>query len=153
MIQRIQTVYLLIGLITTFALFFLELGVIISEQGDWTYHICYLSMADGNTQSVLWMNSVFTGLALVFQLITIGMFSNRLRQMKFARITLLSAVLMTVSVLFTPDLVTSQFPEYEMTVSFSGLAYIVLIPIITTFLAIRSIKKDIELINAADRIR
>ncbi len=153
MIQRIQSLYLLLGVIVTFVLFFLKLGVISSELGEWSYHVCYLSFEDGTSNSILWLNSVLVCIAALFQLLTIFMFSNRVKQMKMARISLLAAVLMTVSVLFTPDLVTSRFPDQEMTVTFSTLAYLVLIPIITAFLAIRAIKKDIELINAADRIR
>ncbi|WP_298368164.1 DUF4293 domain-containing protein [uncultured Lutibacter sp.] len=144
MIQRIQTIYLLLATLFSGGLiFFLNLWV--TEEGN-----KYFATDSFNTDSMLL--KLITLLFLVSSLITlIAVFQYKKRQLQFVlgRLSILiNFILLGVLVYFAQNL------SGEMEVSEKGIG--LLIPILTILLVVmanKAIKKDEELVKSVDRLR
>lgn len=152
MIQRIQTLYLLLaGLFPAFTLF-VPL-VVLSNAIDWLslnslgYEAtAFPEMAGRHPYGLL----VFTVLAVVLPLIALFGYKNRKKQMKWVNVSMLINVLWYVAlVVYTLSVQhrTDTIMNVQVGCAFPLLALLVL------FLAKRAIKHDEALVRAADRIR
>ena len=144
MIQRIQSIYLLIAtLLSGGFIFFLNLWV--TEQG--TEFFALDSLSSGN----LLLASIFVLFiaSTILTLVTIFQFKKRQLQFVLGRLAILiNFILVGILVYFTQNL------SGEMQVSETGIG--LLIPIFTIVfvaLANKSIKKDEELVKSVDRLR
>jgi hypothetical protein len=156
MLQRIQTLYLIVVMITSIALFFLPL---ISFVSDLFYLKLYLyefrnltpdSEIQFSLTTVLPM-LVINAAVVILTLVTISKFKNRILQVRLVRFTLLLSILMIVGIfVLYPNIVmnnTEAISEFEVG------AYIPIINLLFLFLANRSILKDEKLVRSMDRIR
>lgn len=84
---------------------------------------------------------------------TIFLYKNRKFQIFLTRITLLAIIIQIVGIFFLNDHVVKGFNSANPSVTYSFSCIIPLIALVLTFLANRAIRKDEELIRAADRIR
>jgi hypothetical protein len=142
MLQRIQTLYLIVVIISSAALFFLPL---ISFVSDLFYLKLYLyefrnltpdSEIQFSLTTVLPM-LVINAAVIVLAVFTISKFKNRILQVRLVRFTLLLSILMIVGIfVLYPNIVmnnTEAISEFEVG------AYIPIINLLFLFLANRSI--------------
>jgi nitrate/nitrite transporter NarK len=127
MIQRIQSVYLL--LVTALMA---ALAII--------------------TKEVLLHSVVFAVLGVI-SLITIFLYKNRKRQIGIAAILLLLLIIAFIYVNYINWQVFHFRPDIETAVIGAVIGIISLVSAILAFLAIRSIKKDEKLVRSLDRLR
>jgi len=144
MIQRIQSIYLLIATVLSGGLIF-PLNLWITEQGTEFFALDSLSSDNLVLASVF---VLFMASALL-TLITIFQFKKRQLQFVLGRLTILiNFILVGILVYFAQNL------SGEMQVSEKGIG--LLIPIFTIVfvaLANKAIKKDEELVKSVDRLR
>lgn len=144
MIQRIQSVYLLIATLLSGGLIFL-LNLWVTEQG-----IKFFAL-DSLSSDNLVLASVFVLFitSAVLTLITIFQFKKRQLQFVLGRLTILiNFILVGILVYFAQNL------SGEIKISEKGIG--LLIPIFTivfVVLANKAIKKDEELVKSVDRLR
>jgi len=150
MIQRIQSLYLLLGAIGQ--IIFATGTYFIYKSSEMTYQVCGSGIynyegekVDGDSKSF------FLGLAVaLFAIITIFLFKNRKQQIKFSKI----AGLITIAeIIFLVITFFNINQNNENSISFGLSVFIAPITTILFFLAHKSIKKDDELIRSVDRIR
>ena len=144
MIQRIQSVYLLLATLISGGLIFV-FNLWINELGNKFFVMD--SFSSGNVMLVT-MAVLFFVSALI-SCITIFKFKNRQRQFVLGRLTILiNFFLLGILVYFSQNL------SGEIQVSEKGIG--LLIPIFTILLVVmanKAIKKDEELVKSVDRLR
>ncbi|PHQ57268.1 MAG: hypothetical protein COC16_01595 [Lutibacter sp.] len=144
MIQRIQSIYLLIATLLSGGLIFI-VNLWVNEQG-----IKFFVMDSFNTENTLLkvMGGLFFASALL-TFITIFQFKNRQLQFVLGRLSILTNfILLGIVVYFSQNL------SGEINVSEKGIG--LLIPILTivfVVIANKAIKKDEELVKSVDRLR
>jgi len=148
MIQRIQSIWLLLAAITILCLLFVPIMGVVSNTG---YHTLYGTGlkspgADGSTTNIpLLISTVFAGL---ISLVNIFNFRNRKLQI---RIALLNIILILALSAWFFQIINGISGATQLDLE-PGI-YLSLVAIIFTLLAIRGIKKDEKLIRSADRLR
>lgn len=148
MIQRKQTIFLALVLFITGALFFLPVyNITILQDGQ--------SLIAFRKLQHLKILSLSLGAICLMALIAIFMYKNRKRQLLVVNTGLLFSLTLFVLCISLPKIFSSAYlitqnkavPEYGM-----GVYLMAIIPALF-FFAGRSIKKDEELVRAADRLR
>ena len=144
MIQRIQSIYLLVATILSGGLIFI-LNLWVNEQGNE-----FLVMDAFNSGNVLLVTmAVLFFVSALLTFIAIFQFKNRKLQFVLGRLTILvNFFLVGILVYFAQNL------SGEIHVSVKGIG--LLIPIVTIVLAVaanKAIKKDEELVKSVDRLR
>lgn len=154
MLQRIQSVYLLLaGLIPAIALF-APLGFFSKENDS------YIMMATGfiaaeiapysGSYQIPWGIDTFTVLTIILSLLNIIKYKNRPLQIKLCNWTVLSIVLFYVAYI-AYSITFSQNTATDFTPALCGGAPA--LSLIFVILAKTAIKRDEALVRAADRIR
>lgn len=153
MIQRIQTVYLLVSIICLSIVAFgttLFIGFI--ENGKWVLTSHSLDKKMSNTELDKLANSplyiVFLAVA-VLCLITIFNYKNLKRQIMIARVTSVLYFLSIAIVAVNMYIVSKE----AKSVSFGFGFYLLMIGLVASIMAINSIKKDYKLIDSLNRLR
>ena len=156
MLQRIQTIFLLIVVVTSIVMFFVPL---ISFISDLLYLKLYIYefqnlTPDSDVQfgfsTVLPLTLINVGV-LALSLVAIFRYKNRISQVKLVRFTLLLSMLLIVGVfVLYPNIVMKTS---EAVSEFEIGAYIPIINLLFLFLANRSILKDEKLVRSVDRLR
>ena len=153
MIQRIQTVYLLIVAVINSLLFFFPLNILPLSTSEIKISILGLySVTNGieTIQTQLFPLLALTGIIILVALVSIFIFKNRKLQMRFS---LYNSVL-GLGLSFLAIYITTQEANFNHTqISFSLGLIFPIIGSIFSFLAFKAIKKDDDLINSANRIR
>ena len=157
MIQRIQTIYLLVAAIAAVLLFVLPMATFTGPGGTWEYTALAIQLLDetGDTASANpWPVAVLAGLMALMCGAVIALFKNRPAQLRLGKGMFLLGTALLVSVIFYfDDARTLASGDGEATVNYGfGLALPVL-ALIMVFLANRSIRKDEELVKSVDRLR
>ena len=147
MIQRIQTVYLLISALLIGFLFLLPFAEI--AQDGMIYLFNYKGIVlDGTVKENGFSIAVLIGIILALHGVAIQSFKNRIRQM---RIIVFSILLMLG--LFGLFFFFTSYTFSDAKISYKISLVFPLIAIILDYLAIRAIGKDEALIRSIDRIR
>ncbi len=151
MIQRIQSVYLLLaGLLMAAATFFplLELA----GEGKFTYIFSSLGIGQLFTvQYPTWGIVFFAGLSALLALINIFLYKKRKLQMKVGTLTSLLILFFYVTLYVYFNAYTVKYG-----LTFSSFQFGLILPVIALIfnvLAILRIKKDENLVKSLDRIR
>ncbi|MFV0470109.1 MAG: DUF4293 domain-containing protein, partial [Dysgonomonas sp.] len=151
MIQRIQSVYLLLVAVLMSVTVFSPLMVFSDSSG-----IVFLSEVAGITfkavnQYPTWGVLIFAVLAAIFPFINIFLYKKRKLQIKLCNITTLLIVLFYIT-LGVYTFVAKGKLDFE----FTSIQYGVILPLVAlifNFLAQRKIKADEKLVRSLDRIR
>ncbi len=163
MIQRIQSI--LLALVVIFGGLFFILPILSFENLKAGNHIIgEYEMFFGSTfLSSNWEIKVLDnigvgvlqGLIIVFSTIVIFMYKNRQLQMKLLKLNILFIALQISAIAMYSDSVKTAIGSTvnDVLVGFEFGAVIPVISLILTYLAIRFIKKDDNLVRAADRLR
>lgn len=155
MIQRIQSLYLLISALILFVVFYLPLGYVDSEVPA-KFTIC--GFFDGDSGDLIRANGELATLLLItvaVQLISIFFFKNRKIQALIVQVCLILILLIAVSALLFGDIFSladivgdaGVRINYNWNVTLLGISWIL------TFLALRGIRKDEALVRSANRMR
>ena len=155
MIQRIQTIYLLISLIAWSILFFIPtVGIVNGSGGEWWIFPKGV-METATLKEVIKTVPMLVYFALVEILILISILTYGKRERQL-RITLLNMILQILSyglialyLMQARNSLNIQSGTLRVTV----YAVIPLLAAICSFLACRGIKKDIRLLKSLDRLR
>ena len=131
MIQRIQSIYLLIAVISM---------TLISFKVPIYYLNETLFMAQDDTKIF-----VLTIVGALFSLLGLFMFKNRKFQMKLIRLTVLIQMIIGIRMFML-------FFKFEVVLNNSFL-FLMVFTLITLILAYRGVKKDDDLVRSIDRIR
>lgn len=152
MIQRVQSVYLLMMAGLMIALLFYPLGVFTAEKA--TYEFAAFSVRDASGGNLpgfpIWTLGVLSVLTVLLSLFTLLLFTRRMAQIRicvFNGILLASFYLVYIAFVF---IVKSKFDAQFMP---SFAASMPLIALILDILAIKAIGKDEALIQSWNRIR
>ncbi len=149
MLQRIQTIYLLIssGLISI--LFFLKLSATKIDNLDVNFYLKGIYLNNEINMQTLPL-IVLAILNIIFPILIIFMYKHRIKQIKNSKINVLLNILLIVLILIYANIFSR---ELFINAVFSIGTIVPIISIITTILAIKAIKKDENLVRSVDRIR
>lgn len=153
MIQRIQTVYLALALLSLVLMFAFKISVFSNETNEWFFSIYGLQPANSAADGVIWFPPFILNVVLIILLLVIiTMFKNRKMQLMLGRLSYLLILGYFVLLYFWTDgladvLTTDGKAAYSVGIYFpmAALAFV--------FLANRAIKKDEELVKSLDRLR
>ena len=142
MIQRIQSVYLLLAIIGAAVLFFIPIADLTDEAGTFKDYL-YLST------EIYFM--IMAGLSGFLSLITIFLFKNRRIQIILCFIN----ILLTAALMFTIIMNIENPSGYPADVqgSYTWGTFIPFLIIIFVSLALKAIKNDEMLVRSMDRLR
>lgn len=156
MIQRIQSVYLLLGVLICGMLFFFPIAEYINDASSYVFDICGVKNITDEAQPEI-VNTLPVLIILIAVMLTgmisIFLFKNRKLQIRICSLNLLLLTALLAAIFLYSDKAETAI-EQEGTITSFGFGTVVpIIALIFTFLAIRGIKKDEELVRSADRIR
>ena len=155
MIQRIQTVFLFLAAVFAGVLFFSPIAAF--DYGTEVIKLTVLRM--DNPMDAQFFGLVYTLpllllaiLVFVLPLVTIFMYKKRELQLKLSSLNVfLNAILCGMIFLFYASNVQKNIASENVTYLFG--TYIPLINMVLSVMAMRWVKKDIELIRSVDRLR
>ena len=131
MIQRIQSIYLLVAAISMSLISFKVTVYTLNET---------LFMAQDDTKMF-----ILTIVGAIFSLLGLFMFKNRKFQMKLIRLTVLIQMIIGVRIFML-------FNKFEVVLNNSFL-FLMAFTLIALIMAYRGVKKDDDLVRSIDRIR
>ncbi len=150
MIQRKQTLFLLELVFLGIALLFVPSATVLTPNNS--QGVCLLPLP-GNFMSTTWhyIAMALNFIALLLALITIFLYKKRELQYKLSYILMMLWILLTV----TTGLCPLVKPGSDITGVQTNYPVVVigLFSILAAYLAARFIRKDIDLLKSADRIR
>ncbi|MBP3228153.1 MAG: DUF4293 domain-containing protein [Bacteroidaceae bacterium] len=152
MLQRIQTVYLLIAIAAAAALYFVPLAATAAAP-EAVLSACTLKVGS-TTQSLVppvWMLAVFLALGIALRLAAVFRYSDRRGQQRLCRSAIVADVCWCALLAADIHAVRQALPESEFTPVWT--AALMVLPVLFTLLAIRGIRHDERLVRAADRLR
>lgn len=154
MIQRKQTLYLLLAAVATLACLSLPLGSI-EQQGMGVEPVLYniALVTQGNTGASLDFTyaplAVLLAVTAILELTAIFLFKNRMRQSRLCAIS--------IAVIFAWIVLFMYFKYFGMTetgqLQQGFAAYLPFVSAVFNWLAFRAIRADEQLVRSADRIR
>lgn len=149
MIQRKQTLFLILSVFASLALLIIPCNYI-TKGGTIGVSVIYLYTNEVTPSIWHYLGTGIDFAAILLALITIFLFRKRSLQVKFSYVLMLLQLAMTLIVSFCSVVVKTE----ELTITNSGLASIIgIIGMMAAYFAAYYIKKDIELLKSADRIR
>jgi len=164
MIQRIQTLYLIIVVVLSVLIFFLPVSTKIIPANpakniskEITFRTDVYGTKKYENGTLVSSSSNFLLLVLntgtcVISGLVIFLYRKRILQMKLARLSvLLVSAFIAIDFYFSDSLGNEYGTDYK-TMYLSG-SYFPIIQVILLVMAIRAVKKDEELVRSADRIR
>ena len=147
MIQRIQTVFLFLSAVFAGILFFVPVA-----SFSFGNELVNLSIFGAGDYANALLLLILTILMLLVPIVTIFMYKKRELQLKLSSLNVfLNALFCGLIFLFYVDNIQEKLSADTVVYAFG--TYIPLINMVLSILAMRWIKKDIELIKSIDRLR
>jgi len=165
MIQRIQSLWLVLASLAMFLLFFFPVATFVpntelanAHAVDFKFFAFGLDYADafsitlGELYAPLLKYTIIAVVlvCILTPFISVFLYRNRVRQIQLSRLTMLLDAALTVAFFLLSDLFAK--PNGSL-VSYGVGVFVPLAALVFLLLAIRSIKKDDKLVRSADRIR
>lgn len=147
MLQRLQSLYLLVAIVPYVLLFFFPIAEYSTQDAVNTFSL--MEITNGNSNSTMPLIIVVCLLALSC-LVTIFLFKKRPLQIKITAITLLVHMGFIAAVFYSADFIANKLGTVA---TYQAGMYIALIPILFIVLAHRAIRKDEKMVNNTDRLR
>lgn len=154
MIQRIQSVYLVIIPVIIALLYFIPLSSFHYDEDVAYLFIHGYIIEDGYTfeKVSFWYSIPLLGSFLgVLSVVVLSLYKDRKKQLLYNRVNLIINILFIASVFYITDR-TITINEISKSVYHIG-AYITLVPAILIYMANAGIRRDEAKVRAADRIR
>lgn len=162
MIQRRQTIYMLLSAIVSALLFFMPLASFDANGNIMKFTIFGIQKPLENltlSTTYTWPLVVLTILMVLAPIVTIFLYKKRELQVRLCRLNMLVTIIFIglIFLYYESDLqqviAAVEGDEYQLDVAyFIGMVF-PLINLVLEILAIRGIKKDIELLKSIDRLR
>jgi len=153
MIQRIQSVFLLVAAIVTIILLFIPIGDIYTAEAQYTFTCFNVHLPNGQVV----MSTLYIALILILSacisIYAIFKYKDRMKQTKIVSVNMLVFLVAIMLMIWVyPDFL---FPKkFEMAgFRFNYWIMIFVLPPVCMFLANRFIRKDERLVRSADRLR
>ena len=161
MIQRVQSIFLLVAAVIPIVLIFIPLGYLDTDLAHYVYNSVSLKemVPDGVSVIRLYYLAFCLALTAALSFFAIFRYKNRVKQMQTVSFTMIVFLITLLLILWVcPDVVFKKFFSLRMedfTFSFNAVPLLILIVVeaVCLFLANRFIKKDEELVRSADRPR
>jgi len=152
MIQRIQSLYLLVVSILMGSLFMFPIAQLFGPESEiYEFYFNGLRLMDSAEQYVVtWPPMLLLCVIVLISFVSIFLFKKRVLQM---RVNLFNIILMLGYVGLNYFYIRNFDKQMDGEVVYQLIAVFPIISIILTYLAIRSIGKDEALIRSIDRIR
>lgn len=156
MIQRIQSVYLVLAALAVFSVFLVDIAHFTDAAGnDSMLGLYRLKLANGELKSV--SASLLPILILSFagalQLFSIFAYRNRRRQMQLVRFSYIALILGVGSIWYFTDQNYWSLQLAEPDLSYRAGFYLPFVSFAFAWLANRAIRNDEELVKSLDRLR
>jgi hypothetical protein len=159
MIQRVQSIYLLLAAIALTVLFFLPIASFYSSLSySHNLYVTHLKpLSDGiepivNSQKIIPLG-ILAGITAAISVLTIFMYKKRLVQIKIVRVLILFTAVLLGLIFFVYGPMISRITETEVRYESGYGLYLILTAFILLFLAHRGIVHDEKLVRSADRLR
>jgi hypothetical protein len=161
MIQRVQSIFLLIAIIIPIVLIFIPLGYIDTNMARYVYDSISLKEMVPDGASVIRLYYLAFCLFMTAALSAVALFTykNRVKQMQIVSITMIVFLITLLLILWIcPDVVFKKFfaarmEDYTFIFNTVPLLIMIVVEAVCLFFANRFIKKDEELVRSADRLR
>ena len=161
MIQRVQSIFLLIAIIIPIVLIFIPLGYVDTELARYVYNSISLKEMIPDGASVIRLYYLAFCLFMTSALSAISLFTykNRVKQMQIVSITMIIFLITLLLILWIcPDVIFKKFfgarmEDYIFSFNTVPLLIMIVVEALCLFFANRFIKKDEELVRSADRLR
>lgn len=161
MIQRVQSIFLLVATIVPIVLIFIPLGYLTTDSAYYVYNAISLKEAVPDGVSVIRLYYLAFCLFLTAGLSCFAIFryKNRVKQMQTVSFTMIVFLVTLLLILWIcPDIVFKKFfstrmEDFTFTFNTVPLLILIIVEALCLFLANRFIKKDEELVRSADRLR
>jgi len=162
MIQRIQTLFLLLVVVISTLLFFFPIESNLSDSGLTDHYklLVYVFMqyspgsapvADYLITLPLLLANAFIIIASLFSILK---YKNRLLQIRWVKIGAFINILLIFAIFFGYSrIIESRVPVTSVTGEFEAGAFIPLVTMVFLILAFRRIRHDENLVRSADRLR
>lgn len=162
MIQRIQSLFLLVAAIIPIVLLFISFGYINTEEAQFVYNSLSLkyNIPEGHTVVRVYYVALCLILCSALSLIALFSYKKRSRQVQIISITMIVYLVTLMLMLWIcPDVIFKKFfatrgMDFEFQFANKALLLIlVFVEAVCLFLANKFIKKDEALVRSADRLR
>ncbi len=161
MIQRVQSIFLLIATIVPIVLIFIPLGYVDTNMARYVYDSISLKEMVPDGASVIRLYYLAFCLFMTAALSAVALFTykNRVKQMQIVSITMIVFLITLLLILWIcPDVVFKKFfaarmEDYTFIFNTVPLLIMIVVEAVCLFFANRFIKKDEELVRSADRLR
>ncbi|MFT4525956.1 MAG: hypothetical protein ACI9FU_000873 [Granulosicoccus sp.] len=155
MIQRIQTVFLAIAALCAIVLVVADPVMLSLTSSGAVFHLKNLGLftitGEANQLSTYPLIAALA-LCVILPVFAIFKYGDRKLQMKVVRFGMIVQLAYLVLLVFYVDRASTLIGE-EVDIAPSVWVYTIIVPIICSFLAYRFIKKDDDMVRAADRLR
>ena len=151
MIQRKQTLFLFQLIFLGIALLFVSVYTVVTANTKTDVYLAPLSGTELVSTGSHWVAIALNFLALVLAFVTIFLYKKRELQLKMTYVLAALWVLLTILIAATPFVLVTNADVVVEKNHFGTLISVV--GVIASWFAARYIKKDIELLKSADRIR
>ncbi len=156
MIQRIQSILLFVAAALSVSVCFITIGDFSLNEMGFEYTAFKLTnVTTGQSLSTFYVGGLWL-ISAIISMVTIFLYKNRMRQVKFNGINMLVMLAALVAMLYIyPNFI---FPKYlegfnADFVHFSPWVCLSLVPAVCLFFANKAIKRDEKKVRAADRLR
>ncbi|MDT8411305.1 MAG: DUF4293 domain-containing protein [Vicingaceae bacterium] len=159
MIQRIQSLFLLVIALSGVVFLFTPILEIINYESFYTMDAFNVFEMENNVKNPLKSNIGLAVMSIIITLLSgiiIFLYKNRPLQIKLSKLLILLLALELAALFFYSDAAKSFLStptEDQVSISYKIGVVIPIISIIFAYLTIRFIKKDDELVRSADRLR
>lgn len=151
MIQRIQSVYLLIAAVFMFLFYLFPIAIFTTDAFAFEFFNCHITHPENLEPPVALLPlAILPFLSLLFSLLSVFLFKNRKLQIRINKLNILLLVLVIVAVAFYFVRINNLL-EGTVAYGFSGI--FPLVTLVLVFMANKAIRRDDNLVRAADRIR
>jgi peptidoglycan/LPS O-acetylase OafA/YrhL len=147
MIQRIQSLFLLLALSLSVALFFIPLYSVESLHPINGINPAGFQHIDVTSGIIFIVLNSLTG---VFSLVALFLFKNRNLQIRLCNLNMIVISIFIITIFYFNDPSRSNA---DLAIHYNAGCYFPLVQLLLCFLAMRSIRKDEELVRSADRLR
>lgn len=152
MLQRIQTIYLLLASICVFLMYAFSFAKIDVVTSEYIFSFKGLEVDGKNIVDIPF--AIIIGLLAMYTLATIFLFKNRPAQLKMGRLNYLLHLVLVVTLFFSADAAMEKLPNGSAAIISYGVGfYLPVAAIAFLFLANRAIKADEKLVKSLERLR
>ncbi|NCP45516.1 MAG: hypothetical protein COW67_11455 [Flavobacteriales bacterium CG18_big_fil_WC_8_21_14_2_50_32_9] len=158
MIQRIQSLFLLLVALLGIVFSFTPIIELIDYENFFTMNAYYVFITEENSHEIVFKNmgvGVLAGIITLLATYIIFLYKNRGLQLKLSKLILLLLTLKLVAIFIYSEAATSRITtnEEHLLINYKIGIIIPILSLLFTYLAIHFIKKDDELVRSADRLR